>query len=63
MQMGFAMIESGTVSSKNSSYILLKNLLDTYVGAIIYYLVGYGFANDAMGGIIGTNHFAAQGFG
>jgi ammonium transporter, Amt family len=53
MQMGFAMLEAGTVRSKNSSNILLKNLLDTYVGAIVYYLIGYGLANNAQGGIIG----------
>jgi Amt family ammonium transporter len=53
MQMGFAMLEAGTVRSKNSSNILLKNLLDTYVGSIVYYLIGYGLANNAEGGIIG----------
>ncbi len=47
MQMGFAMLEAGTVRAKNSSNILLKNLLDTYVGAIVYYLVGYAIANNA----------------
>lgn len=62
MQMGFAMVEAGTVRAKNSSNILLKNLLDTYVGAIVYYLVGYGLANDSKGGIIGNYHFASDGF-
>jgi Amt family ammonium transporter len=62
MQMGFAMLEAGTVRSKNSSNILLKNLLDTYVGAIVYYLIGYGLANDAKGGIIGQYHFASTNF-
>jgi ammonium transporter, Amt family len=62
MQMGFAMVEAGTVRTKNSSNILLKNLLDTYVGAIVYYLVGYGLANDANGGIVGNYHFASNGF-
>ena len=47
---------------KNSSNILLKNLLDTYVGAIVYYLVGYAIANNAQGGIIGHYHFASIGF-
>ena len=47
MQAGFSLLEAGTVSSKNSSYVLLKTLLNTYMGAIIYYLVGYGLANDA----------------
>ncbi len=60
--MGFAMLEAGTVRAKNSSNILLKNLLDTYVGAIVYYLVGYAIANNAEGGIIGHYHFASIGF-
>ena len=62
MQMGFAMIEAGTIRSKNSSNALLKNLLDTFLGAIVYYLVGFGLANNARGGIIGNDNFAAINF-
>lgn len=56
------MLEAGFVRTKNSSNILLKNMLDTYIGAIIYYLIGYGFANDAKGGLIGQKNFASDGF-
>jgi len=63
MQVGFAMLEAGTVRRKNSSNILLKNLLDTCVGAIAFYLVGYGLANEANGGILGTTHFVGLEFG
>lgn len=62
MQMGFAMLEAGTVRTKNSSNILLKNMLDTYVGAISYYLIGYGIANNAQGGVIGKAQFASKDF-
>lgn len=62
MQLGFAMLETGAVRTKNSSNILLKNMLDTYVGAIMYYLIGYGLANDAKGGLVGTASFASKDF-
>jgi Amt family ammonium transporter len=46
MQLGFALLEAGSVREKNSSNILLKNLLDTFAGIIAFYLAGYGFANE-----------------
>lgn len=53
------MLEAGAVRAKNSSNILIKNMLDTYIGAIMWYLVGYALANDAKGGIVGTANFAS----
>mmetsp|Transcript_32643 Transcript_32643/g.23593 ORF Transcript_32643/g.23593 Transcript_32643/m.23593 type:complete len:87 (+) Transcript_32643:73-333(+) len=44
MQTGFAMLETGAVRKKNSSNILLKNLVDTCVGAITFYMIGFGFS-------------------
>jgi len=44
MQAGFAMLEMGTVRSKNASNILLKNLLDISFATIIWFVVGYGIA-------------------
>ena len=38
-------------------------MLDTYIGAIAYYLIGYGLANNANGGIIGSGQFASKNFG
>ena len=76
MQAGFALVENGTVRSKNSKNILIKNLFDACAGAITFYLVGYGFAfglkcasacetEDAVKeGFIGRDlsYFAASGF-
>jgi len=62
MQLGFTMLECGIVREKNSSNILLKNLLDTCVGALAFYAIGYGFSVEADGGIIGTKYFFATGF-
>jgi len=47
MQLGFAMLSAGAVRTKNASNILLKGLLDACLGAIVWYLIGYGFAYDA----------------
>jgi len=44
MQAGFAMLEMGTVRSKNAQNILLKNLLDISFATLIWFLVGYGIA-------------------
>jgi len=40
MQAGFAMLEMGTVRSKNAQNILLKNLLDISCATVIWFLVG-----------------------
>jgi Amt family ammonium transporter len=42
MQAGFAMVEAGFNSSKNTVNILMKNLLDLSVGALLFWIVGYG---------------------
>lgn len=42
MKLGFALLEVGSVRIKNSSNILMKNVVDTLAGALIYYLIGYG---------------------
>ena len=47
MQCGFALLEAGTVRAKNTKNILLKNLLDACVGAIIWFSVGYMIAVPA----------------
>lgn len=44
MQAGFAMLCAGSVRSKNTMNILLKNVIDVAAGAVAYYLFGWGFA-------------------
>ena len=44
MQFGFAMVEAGFVRSKNTTNILMKNVLDACVGGIAFYCVGFGLA-------------------
>lgn len=42
MQAGFALVETGLNSSKNAVNIMFKNYMDFVVGAILFFLVGYG---------------------
>jgi Amt family ammonium transporter len=49
MQAGFATLSAGSIRSKNVKNILLKNLLDACMGALAWYLFGYGFAYDVDG--------------
>eukprot|EP00899_Mesostigma_viride_P021599 jgi/Mesvir1/29440/Mv23021-RA.1 len=64
MQAGFAMLCAGSIRAKNAKNILLKNVLDSCVGAICYYTFGYAFAygggsgNKALSpGFIGNDEF------
>jgi Amt family ammonium transporter len=59
MQAGFAMVETGLTRAKNATNIVMKNLLDFCVGAIVYWAVGWGlmYGTDAFGGFVGTNEF------
>lgn len=59
MQSGFAMVESGFNSSKNTINILFKNLMDVCAGVLVYYAVGYGlmFPIDTSNGFFGFAQF------
>jgi len=50
MQAGFATLSAGSIRSKNVKNILLKNLLDACMGALAWFLFGYGFAYDVDAG-------------
>lgn len=69
MQAGFATLSAGSIRQKNVKNILLKNLLDACIGALVWFLFGYGFAynfaqTDAANGFIGSdaNNFALSGY-
>ena len=42
MQAGFAMVEVGLNAAKNTVNILYKNLMDLSVGALLFFLIGFG---------------------
>ncbi|KAF5827023.1 ammonium transporter family-domain-containing protein [Dunaliella salina] len=62
MQLGFAMLTSGFVRTKNINNILLKNLMDASVASICWYVLGYGFAygvsDHRTNAFIGNHDFA-----
>lgn len=57
MQVGFALLESGSVRKKNTSNILLKSVIDIFTGVLVFFVCGYGIMKDLKGGIIGTGPF------
>ncbi|GAB4456501.1 MAG: ammonium transporter [Anaerolineae bacterium] len=59
MQAGFAMVEAGFNSAKNTINILFKNFMDLSVGVLLYYFVGYGlmYGNDIAGGWLAWGGF------
>ncbi len=58
MQPGFAMVEAGFTRAKNTTNILMKNLMDFSIGSIVFWFVGYMimFGSD-IGGFIGRFSF------
>ncbi|EFJ43712.1 hypothetical protein VOLCADRAFT_65690 [Volvox carteri f. nagariensis] len=67
MQLGFALFAAGVVRPKNIVAIFLKNLFDTCIAGIVFYLVGYAFAFGAKdgdaNGFIGNWNFALSSSG
>ena len=62
MQCGFAFLEAGAVRSKNTVNILIKNWLDTCLGAIVYWAIGFGLTwGDGENPFCGTSHFLGIG--
>lgn len=58
MQAGFAMVESGFSRGKNAANLLMKNLMDFGMAAILFYALGFGLMYGAdAAGLIGTSNF------
>ena len=56
MQCGFAMVECGFTRAKNAGNIIMKNLMDFCIGAVVFIFLGYGLLVNPhiAGGFIGT---------
>ena len=56
MQCGFAMVECGFTRAKNAGNIIIKNLMDFCIGAVVFIFLGYGLLVNphVAGGFIGT---------
>lgn len=61
MQAGFALVEGGFTRAKNTTNILMKNVLDCCMGGIVFYAVGFGLAFGISGesapGLFGDGNF------
>ena len=59
MQAGFALIESGSVRSKNSVNVLMNNYMDACLGGLVFCLLGFGLMFGINHtGWFGSSHFA-----
>lgn len=56
MQLGFSLIEAGTVRYKNTRNIMIKNVLDTCVSAAAFWLIGYALAFGEGSMVIGWSY-------
>ncbi len=60
MQAGFAMVETGLNAAKNTTNILFKNFMDFSIGALLFFIFGYGlmYPGEAFkGGYFGFGGF------
>ena len=66
MQAGFAMVESGFIRAKNTSNVLMKNMLDACVGGLFFWAFGYaiafGVSGDSSNGFMGDGNFFLSDF-
>jgi Amt family ammonium transporter len=60
-QSGFAMLEAGSVRTKNVSNILSKNFADMCLGVIFFGTLGYGLAFGEGNKWVGLEHFGGSG--
>ena len=57
-------MENGSVRSKNSKNILIKNMFDVCIGAILFWIIGYSFAfGEKPSGFIGGDSVTIFGQG
>ncbi len=62
MQAGFAMVETGFTRAKNAGNIIMKNLMDFALGAIVFWIIGFSLMQgESLGGLIGKVDFFIRG--
>lgn len=60
---GFGLLESGCVSTKNEVNIMMKNVVDIFLGGITYWLFGFGMSfgyGNYTNPVIGLGSFPAD---
>ncbi len=61
MQAGFAMCEAGFTRAKNAGNIIMKNMMDLAIGAVLYWFVGFGIMFGSQSALFGAFDFFSQG--
>jgi Amt family ammonium transporter len=62
MHAGFTMLEIGFTRAKNAVNIIMKNMLTISVGAVTFFVVGFGLMfGESLGGVIGSSNFLLTG--
>ncbi|GAQ77789.1 probable ammonium transporter [Klebsormidium nitens] len=56
MQVGFALVEAGTVRTKNTRNIMIKNILDACISAVAFWSFGYALAYGTGNKVLGWRH-------
>ncbi|XP_059177889.1 putative ammonium transporter 1 [Physella acuta] len=61
MDVGFGLIEAGSVRTKNTTHILIKNILDSLAAGIAYWLFGFALAFGYGNEFVGWTNWAMAG--
>ncbi len=61
MQAGFGLLEAGFVRVKNTSNILMKNVLDASLGILAYWAIGFGLVYGTGASFMGLDKFFITG--
>lgn len=62
MQAGFGMVEAGFTRAKNAVNILMKNLIDFSLGALVFWAIGFALMFGVSNGLFGTTGFFLSGY-
>ena len=56
------MLEVGTIGASNSRSIIFKNMIDTFISALAFYVIGYAYAYGDEAGLLGSGQYFDTGF-